>query len=239
MKSLLLTLLIFTSPFVFAGNDGGHGGDTYGKEFEELGRILHQTMLENSSSPVLAKWNVKPSLFLMAVESTLLRSAEGSEVRLNGYEVDLINNSDTHIILLNRTRWREKNLYDKLQIVLHEYLGIIKIEVDHYYASNDFSDILVKAYNNAKKIPYMTNANVFYGYQEITTSLGTTTICNPQTQVYKDALANAETVAMEKCKLNKLDCRVIERNIEPVISVLTIGYRYCSITVVADGMNPK
>src|SRR3990167_4896319 len=87
MKNLIVVMAILFSQISFAGNDGGSGGDTYAKEFEMLARALHKTFKSHENHPILLKWRLKPSLFELAINTTLLRSADSSDVVLNSYEV--------------------------------------------------------------------------------------------------------------------------------------------------------
>lgn len=232
MKYFILLIAICFSANTYAGNDGGSGGDAYGKEFEMLGRSLLQTFQQNENHPVLRKWNIKPSLFEMVINTTVLRSADRSMVVLDGREVDAIKNPDTRQILINEDRWRARTLLQRIELVLHEYLGILGVERDQYQVTNELSDLVVQTYNRVKNSK-AENINLFYGHQKVINSVNSQIICNESSLAFKDALELAKQEALAKCALYNSDCKVRLTEVEAIISPVMIGYKYCSVTVIA------
>lgn len=224
------------------GNEGGHGGDTYALEFFTLAKRLEKQMLseEVRDRSVFAKWNISSVGFSEAIKATWLVSAEGASVRLNGAEVDAINSQGSakefqghaYRILINRTRWRESSLRQKLSLVLHEYFGVAGIELDRFDASVDFAG-LIRA--TAATIERAGDSglieNVFYGRAITPAGLSQ---ANPCTEAAKSALiAKATAAAMQKCSFEKANCRIHTANVEVVLSQETLGFRYCESLVTA------
>ena len=232
MKYLSLLLIVLFTNTSFAGNDGGSGGDTYAKEFEMLGRALADTFKQNENHPVLQKWRLKSSLFELAVNTTLLRSSDGSEVVLDSYEVDAINYENKRLIVINQDRWRQKSLLQKLELTLHEYLGILGIEKGNYIVTNELSDLIVQTYNRVKK-SNSNLLNLFYGNQKIVSPVNSSVICDSNSAAYKDAIELAKNEALAKCSLQSKKCDILMVTTEQKISSVMIGYKYCSVTAIA------
>jgi hypothetical protein len=233
MKYLILLLLASFIQPCFAGDDPGGGGDTYAKEFEMLGRALHKTFAAHPEHPLLVKWNLKPSLFEMAINTTLLRSADGTEVILDGMEVDAINHYHNQIvIMINQDRWIEKSLLKKLELVLHEYLGILGVEKNNYPVTNEFADLVIETYNRIKNT-VAQDVNLYFGKQKVTAPMSSASICDATSTTYKDAVEVASYEAISKCQLYNKKCSIISVEGVAVISSTMIGYKYCSITAIA------
>ncbi|MES2769967.1 MAG: hypothetical protein V4596_12550 [Bdellovibrionota bacterium] len=232
MKLLALLIVILITPPSFAGNDGGSGGDAYAKEFEMLARELHKTFKQDESNPALIKWRLKPSLFELVVNTTLLRSADGSEVILDAMEVDAINYKNRRLILINQDRWRQRSLLQRLELTLHEYLGILDIEKGNYIVTNELSDLIVQTYNRIKN-SNSNQINLFYGNQKIGSSMNSAIICDQSSPAYADAVELAKNEAITKCSLQNKSCKILSLTAEPIISSLVMGYKYCSVTAIA------
>ena len=232
MKLLVLLMSVLFIQPSFAGNDGGSGGDAYAKEFEMLARELHKTFSSNENNPVLIKWRLKPSLFELAVNTTLLRSSDSSEVVLDSMEVDAINYQNKRLIVINQDRWRQRTLLQKIELTLHEYLGILGIEKGNYIATNELSDLVVQTYNRVKNSS-SDQINLFYGNQKPASSVNSSTICDQSLPSYHDAVELAKNEALTKCSLHSKSCKILSLTAEPVISTVFFGYKYCSITAIA------
>lgn len=236
MKYLILFMAIAFAQPAFSqasgGNDGGSGGDTYAKEFEMLGRALYKTFDQHQNHPLFVKWHLKPSLFELAINTTLLRSEDGSTVILDNYEVDGINYQNRRLIVINQDRWKQKTLLQKLELVLHEYLGILGIEKGNYIVTNEFTDFIVETYNRIKASS-QKDVNLYYGSQKVISPLNSSAICDESSRTYTDALELAKQEALSKCKLYEKRCSIQSIDVKPVISAEIIGYKYCSITAIA------
>jgi hypothetical protein len=70
------------------------------------------------------------------VETTEIRVEDSLSLR--GAEVDAINYSDRRLIRVSKKRWDALKKYTprKRYLVLHEYLGILEIELDHFASSS-------------------------------------------------------------------------------------------------------
>lgn len=237
MKRLVLVLLALTmSPFAFAsmGNEGGHGGDPYALEFTTLARLLRNEMTKATPTPVLEKWNVSAATFDTAIKTTWVVSAEGSEVKLEGVEVDAINSDQTHqglihTIKINRTRWREADLIQKLRLVLHEYFGVMNVERDTYTASLDFVSLIKAAAAKAPAADLMTN--LFYG--RVVNIAPPTEAETCSVAIQTQALAEANRQAVSKCVLSgEKKCAVVQSSSEAILSEQIMGLRYCETLVI-------
>ncbi len=232
LSTVLSLLFIFSfNNFSQAGNEGAYGGDTYALEFISLGGKIAKA-LNNAEASLLSKWGLSTSKFKEAVNSVRVVSAEGSEVVLNGAEVDAINYPDRNEILMNRTRWREGNLKSRLKIVLHEYFGILNIERNSYEASLEFAPFIGALAKNLAKNS-SSEINLFYGRCLAVPSLSETgSMCDANSEKVQKAEACAKFSAEGKCRLEKNNCELISLDYEVVISTVQIGLRYCEVTAI-------
>lgn len=133
-KVYYLFLICIISQVSFAGDESGHGGDSYASEFiataksalEELGRVPAQEI-----EPL------KIETFREAVLHTEVHS-EGTLI-LDGNVVDAINYPGKKQIQINRERWEtlrgQSQTAARYNLVLHEYLGIMGIDDSQYAIS--------------------------------------------------------------------------------------------------------
>lgn len=140
MKLLLLFVLLLAPSAGFAGNEHPGGGDALVSQFKKIAKVLADEVadlqyvngLENETLTLI---QVKlPS----AVLNTPVSSTDSKLVLPDGREVDAIHYSGSNArIQFNRERWRalEASLESRRLLVLHEYLGVIEIEKDHYRVS--------------------------------------------------------------------------------------------------------
>lgn len=114
-----------------AGNELGNGGDSYAQEFVALGRTFVKRMREEPKGfPGIDALSA-------AVEETRVLTKE--TVEIDGAEVDAVNFPQSKRIELNRARWRAYSTEEKSALVLHEYLGIAKIDDSNYQLSGSYS----------------------------------------------------------------------------------------------------
>lgn len=122
------------------GNDGPNGGDAYGSEFSSIGFEI----LKEAKESGIKSFNRES--FEQALNEVIIYSDEGDYIAVRGQPVDALNFPRDKKILLNRARWRQMVLKNKIRLVFHEYLGIIDGERNVYKVSkemNKFFDRLV------------------------------------------------------------------------------------------------
>lgn len=219
------------------GNEGGHGGDPYSLEFVTLGKTLAEALQrsEGANSELFKKWHFTARQFAQAVGVVRVVSEEGAQVVLRGYEVDAINKPALSEILVNRTRWREADLHQRLQLVLHEYFGILGVEQDHFLASVDFaeqvSDWTQDLLKNKKSENFM--ANFFYGRCISIPALDDSVTCNADSTRFAQAQSCAQNQAQGKCRLSgNSECAISSASYSPKVSTSPMGLRYCEVLVI-------
>ncbi|HEX4923665.1 MAG TPA: hypothetical protein VFV50_06250, partial [Bdellovibrionales bacterium] len=140
MKSLTIFLLVLAPWLANAGHEHPGGGDALVSQFKKIAKALAEDIsdlhyvhgLENEQ---LQSVQLKlPS----AVINTPVSSTDEALVLPDGREVDAIHYSGPNArIRFNRARWRaiEASLESRRLLALHEYLGVIEVEKDHYRVS--------------------------------------------------------------------------------------------------------
>jgi hypothetical protein len=235
----VMQTLFIPLPGALAGNEGAHGGDPYGLEFQTLGHSVLDALSANDPNlqKLELKWHFTATDFANALQSVHVVSGEHNQVILNGNEVDAINNESNNQILVNRTRWREDDLISRVQLVLHEYFGILNVERDRYDASFEFA-FLTQAV--AKKISsqdanHEFMANLFYGFSESIPALTDESTCKAGSDSLTQATARAESEAQNKCLLSgKSKCSLVSTTYDPKLSETEMGLRYCEITSIVQ-----
>jgi hypothetical protein len=141
-KSILL-LLPFVSHFALgfnssAGGIDAGGGDAYAAEFVGLAHQLVDMATELEHSPVDAD-QLKAAILETEIQTL-------DRVFLNGIEKDAINYPSRQLIELSRSRWDDikDDVVRRYRLVLHEYLGILKINDEDYQISSKFLSSLRK-----------------------------------------------------------------------------------------------
>lgn len=126
---LLIVLMSFLASTAFAGIKDGGGGSGVAAEFVELAHDLEKR-LESKSIP-----GVDVEAFRKAVNETKVITKRN--LKLRGATVDAINYPGLKLIEVSVTRWNKltKTPWVKLQIVFHEYLGILQIDDSNYQIS--------------------------------------------------------------------------------------------------------
>jgi hypothetical protein len=231
--ALLFSSLCFGSQLM--GNEGGHGGDTYALEFATLGQKIAQELNLEDNQQLMAKWQLSATTLKTTVQNTLVYSSEEDQVKLRGQIVDAINYPESKKIILNRTRWREAVLSDKLKLVLHEYFGIIGVERDTYTASVEFVGALKslhkKLLNNLADSPIR-----YYGRSVGSPPLNIfTNICDTKISSIADAKGLAENEALAKCQAERQqNCEIAQTEMRELLSKEMVGFRYCEVTAIAQ-----
>jgi len=132
MKTVLI-LVIFLSLNVWAGNSVGNGGDDVAQEFTTLARLAVKNLSAVKTSAADQK-NIEK--IQTALESVHVSSEK--QLFLNGKEVDAINQPTKLEIAVSRSRWKElkdEKIQTRIALVLHEYLGVVGLDDQHYALS--------------------------------------------------------------------------------------------------------
>lgn len=122
-----MVLAVYCLP-VFA-NEKGNGGDSYAIDFMECATIAVK-ILKKSSSDL-----VDPHRLAEAIDQVTVESTEEALI-LDGARKDAINYPLQKRIIINRSAWSSlPTKLDKIQLALHEYLGILGIDDSVYQVS--------------------------------------------------------------------------------------------------------
>lgn len=137
MKSITLFLLIILSVFsttAIAGDGVGNGGDSIASEFILTAKDALRILKGKSE----VKKYLDVDKFEIAILNTKISSTDDSLI-LNDIEVDAINYPEQKRIKINRSRWLDlrssSRTVSRFNLVMHEYLGIMKIEDNQYSLS--------------------------------------------------------------------------------------------------------
>lgn len=222
MKHLLLSLVLLVTLNSQAADEGPHGGDTYAYEFSLLARNLVSFTSEKE---------------LKSIENLIsvvkVYSDDSGLVQVNGQVVDAINYPSKKMIILNRNRWREKTLREKLILVIHEYFGVQKIELDtfeitHLYDLEINKVISFILENKAQSISYFSMERAYKPLYENKDS------CNLKIKNVSRAIEKAREDALNKCeKETSLPCEVVSNELNSISSKQVPGMSYCNIGVLA------
>ena len=180
------------NPHAARGNDGPHGGDTYGSEFASIAMEIYKG-LSKLDQKVVSSEN-----FLKAVESVIIYSDESRFVKLRGQPVDALNFPNDLKILISRSRWREMVLKDKIRLVFHEYLGIINSERDVYKISIKFNKFFDELVTELKE----KRSQFYYGLCTASLALSFEgEPCSTELDQVKGAILCAKEKALRRCQL--------------------------------------
>ena len=127
MKNLFCLLaLSFVSLSSFAGPRViGGGGDVYALQFVAIADKVVAHFQQNPPT------GFSVETLKQVVEATTVESTDENLV-LKGVPKDAINNPATKQIIFSRASWNRIIDEDKAALVLHEYLGILKVEGANY-----------------------------------------------------------------------------------------------------------
>ena len=120
------------------GNGVGNGGDSKVIEFQNQARSL-ASKLVRLNNVCQSKIRFTLSSYLNAIVQTKVHSTD-KILKLDGQRVEAINFPNAKLIIFNREDW-EKNT-EKWQFVLHEYMGIMRIEDSLYERSQAVIDLV-------------------------------------------------------------------------------------------------
>lgn len=169
MKNILFTLFILFSHSGFAaGNSVLNGGDGIAAEFTAIIKIAVADLANENLSPL-------DQTILMQVRSHIDQIKVYSKERTflgDGQEVDAINEPSALKITVSRKRWDsfQNNMQQRLQLVLHEYIGVLGYNDQNYVRSLPLlkafrSETLVKITSQKDYLLHLENLmNLFEPY---------------------------------------------------------------------------
>jgi hypothetical protein len=128
MKPVVLAIAMLFTQQAQAGNEVGNGGDRYAQEFTAIARSIVNELKANPNEQIQNLAGLEE-----AVEDATIRTKD--TVRLGGEEVDAVNFPQRKRIELSRSRWKDYNLEQKRQLVMHEILGLAGEDDQHYQIS--------------------------------------------------------------------------------------------------------
>jgi hypothetical protein len=245
MKLLICTfVLIFNSVSSFAvndsshsGNEGGHGGGPEAIEFVSLAKQIYLEL----QSPIYTDLNRASGLnleaFKIKIDTALVRSKPSAEMILvqngNADEVDAIVQPSLNRISIHADRWLSATSSQKLALVLHEYFGLLGIEVDVYNVSINYAPAL-----NAVLLRLISEQRVspirYYGEGVISLPLYSRNQCDADNVQSERAIAAAAAQALLKCQVEtKANCTVEQSNIRLFSPSSAPEFTYCRARAIA------
>jgi len=147
-KFLILIQILFSVPALAVdGWEHGNAGDSYAAEFVMTAKDL---VIRLKTLPSTELKEVNLALLIGAIETTTVRTED--KLIYKGLEVEAVNDPDQKMIHLNRSIWRsrrsENSTIARYTFVLHEYLGIMRVNDDQYKVSGPLVALLdLKNYN--------------------------------------------------------------------------------------------
>ncbi len=148
MKCLFIFLIFFIQGTAWAGWENGNAGDTYAAEFILTARDLH---IRLKLLPASELGPLDLEKFAGTILGTTVRTQD-KVIYVDGHQVEAINYPEQKLILLSRNYWRENRVtgrtFARFVFVLHEYLGIMKIDDSQYRISERLVSMLdIKDYS--------------------------------------------------------------------------------------------
>lgn len=129
MKIIVLLSTLLMSQFSSAQIDRkGNGGDIYAVEFVDTAqKVVDTLVVQQSETAIIKKLSEK-------IRSALVESTD-DQLFLDGVRKDAINYPDIEKIIFNRKGWATANERTRMLLVLHEYLGLLRINDSRYSVS--------------------------------------------------------------------------------------------------------
>lgn len=123
------------------GFDGG-GGNAQVAEFYDMAKKFHREIFRiyKEKVPDFPVGELTAVMSRYSVEST-----PGQLTLRDGQKVDAINNPNSGVIYLDDVSWAQRDQRLKFQIVIHELLGLMRIEDFQYEQSKHLADITIGA----------------------------------------------------------------------------------------------
>ncbi|MBX2987738.1 MAG: hypothetical protein KF802_07550 [Bdellovibrionaceae bacterium] len=122
MKFLLILQLFFASVAFAGGETSGGGGNGFAAEFRRFAQQASQAMFEHQVIQVQGR-NFDFRAFRAGVDSAAIVATRDRLV-LNGLPVSAINYPLKNTIVFNVDDWAKLSQDSKIQLVIHEFLGL-------------------------------------------------------------------------------------------------------------------
>lgn len=232
---IVFSVLIFSLASL-AGNEGGHGGDpVYAFEFQTIGKIIGEELAKLPTNSLL-QYKFTATEFIESVRSVLVVPAPKEDCYKDGTEFPALNFVNEPPMLskikVNKNRWREFSLFEKIKLVMHEYFGIIGVERDNYNVSTNFVEFIKAVEKRIKLDPSLQDLeiNIFYGR------------CDEVIPVYgfgcdvgQDWVIRAEKCAKDRaesvCRIKgqKDNCQLIRTTYVQILNKEYLGLRHCEV----------
>ncbi|MBI2605951.1 MAG: hypothetical protein HYW49_07710 [Deltaproteobacteria bacterium] len=127
-------LQVATASAVERGHETGNGGDAFAVEFQLIGRAMVDDLRAHGE---VDRRGIDVDALAAKIENRDVRVVTTKELLyLNEERKDAINR-DGNTIIVSLAYWPELNPLVKRIMVLHEYLGLLDVEVGHYQISID------------------------------------------------------------------------------------------------------
>ena len=141
MKLLFILILSVLCMNSFAGNEGPNGGDPIAFEFVSLGNVIVNELERSDYRTLLQELQIDLNELRDKVLSGSRVYSEDKVFLADGTEVGAINYVRRSRIVIGSDRWKSYNAIQKLNLVLHEYLSLMEIELNIYEVSLEFIDV--------------------------------------------------------------------------------------------------
>ena len=155
IKSVFVTMFLVLASVAHAkgGGTAGNGGDAYALEFTTLARIIAESLANQH----IKLADVDAAKFSEQIEKTKVVSLE--QTILNDTEVDAINYPQENKIEISRSRWKEYkgDQRKKLGLILHEMLGVMNVNDDHYQISSKYLEQIDREVGAIAALPDSAN----------------------------------------------------------------------------------
>lgn len=141
--ALAFMVLIYTPKIALCGDNGnggevGNGGDQWSVEFVAMANLIKDAIEHTETDK---RFGIDPTALDLVIKTTKVESTPDC-LYLHGVQKTAINYPSQKRILLSRPEWDKlNNLVTKRQIVLHEYLGIMRIDDQNYQISSKILSI--------------------------------------------------------------------------------------------------
>lgn len=194
-----LTLILLMGSTAFAGPGDLGGGNAQVAEFYWLSRTFTQAM-------ELYGREIAPDISLQDLKSLIADikvSATTRTLEIDGEQKDAVNSPSTRAVEFNSANWEKRGEQRKLQLVVHEILGLLRISDLKYEKSNEIVLKLLPHLNEANNL-IRSSTGKFYSFT------GKNAIYNSYWQApepgcktqndEKAMVARSEALALAKCR---------------------------------------
>jgi len=146
MRKLVLILVVMSAANAYAvGGTVGNGGDSIAIQFKDIGNTL---VAQLRFAEKKNKLPIDPESFKQVVNKSIVESTNNKLV-LKGKRKDAINYPSSQRIVIYAPGWRQLSIQDKRKLVLHEYLGLLKVDDSQYQISSALETVA-----SVETVPY-------------------------------------------------------------------------------------